>query len=78
MTGVSQAELRDWVQSLPVSRMVSGWLLSLWTLKEGSVEKKKQMRWTGLVYDPLSMAGPTVAAHSPSSLQGPPPQFGPE
>lgn len=30
------------------------------------------MEWTGLADDPLSMAGPTEAAHRPSSLQGPP------
>lgn len=71
MSGVSQAEFRGWVQSLPASRMgLDGF--SLWTLKEGSVEKRKQMGWTGLAYDLLSMASPTVAAHSPSSLQGPP------
>lgn len=29
VTDASQAELRGWVQSLPASRMVSGWLLSL-------------------------------------------------
>lgn len=70
-SGVSQVELRGWVRSSPASRMgLSGF--SLWTLKEGSVEKRKQMEWTGLADDPLSMAGPTEAAHRPSSLQGPP------
>lgn len=67
---VSQAEFRARCRAY----RTPGWSLagfSLRTLKEGPVGEKKQTGWTSLVNDPLSMAGPTMAAHSPASLQGP-------